>query len=369
MFVAERGGRMPESYGARLRQQREERGIALAAIAKQTRIKESLLEALERDDLSQWPSGFYRRAFFRSYATAICLDQDVALQEFLQAHPEPPEIDVLKAMATALERGDNGSSMTAGFRDVVGSAIGSLSRLRRGVPGEPPAPATTAPEVPPALVVDVAELVQQPAPPEPPDVPESATAPPVAVVAEPASSPESQPVSPQSAAAPATPPDLLALAALCTDLARVDELTDARVLLPEAARLLHARGLIVWLCDEAGSLAPALVHGYSERVLAHLPTVRPDDDNATAAAFRTRQTRVLGEGGQDPGALVVPLLTPTGCAGVLAVELRRGTAPTRTSIGIATILAAQLSQLADRRQRAEAMMFARVAMGGAAQTV
>ena len=47
---------MPESFGARLRQQRERQQIALTAIAEQTKIGLSLLEALERDDLSHWPA-------------------------------------------------------------------------------------------------------------------------------------------------------------------------------------------------------------------------------------------------------------------------------------------------------------------------
>jgi len=47
--------RMPESFGARLRQRREEQQIALSAIAEQIKIKSSLLEALERDDVSHWP--------------------------------------------------------------------------------------------------------------------------------------------------------------------------------------------------------------------------------------------------------------------------------------------------------------------------
>jgi len=63
--------RMSESFGARLRQQRERQHIALATIAEQTKIKVSLLEGLERDDISYWPVGIFRRAFIRSYAHAI----------------------------------------------------------------------------------------------------------------------------------------------------------------------------------------------------------------------------------------------------------------------------------------------------------
>ena len=42
---------MAESFGARLRQQRERQQIALAAIADQTKISLSRLDGLEREDL------------------------------------------------------------------------------------------------------------------------------------------------------------------------------------------------------------------------------------------------------------------------------------------------------------------------------
>jgi transcriptional regulator with XRE-family HTH domain len=83
---------MPENFGARLRQRREEQHIALNAIAEQTKIKMSLLEALERGDVSHWPSGIFRRAFIRAYAKAIALNPDVVVREFLAVHPDPAEI-------------------------------------------------------------------------------------------------------------------------------------------------------------------------------------------------------------------------------------------------------------------------------------
>src|SRR4029453_11101785 len=58
---------MPESFGARLRMRREERQIALTSIAEETKIKLALLEGLERDDVSHWPSGIFRRAYLRAY--------------------------------------------------------------------------------------------------------------------------------------------------------------------------------------------------------------------------------------------------------------------------------------------------------------
>jgi cytoskeletal protein RodZ len=82
---------MLESFGARLRQRREEQGIALGTIAEQTKIKVSLLEALERDDVSHWPSGIFRRAFIRAYAESIGLNPDIVVVEFLELYPDPIE--------------------------------------------------------------------------------------------------------------------------------------------------------------------------------------------------------------------------------------------------------------------------------------
>src|SRR4051794_31058369 len=83
---------MPESFGARLRQRREQQHIALVTIADQTKIKLSLLEALERDDVSRWPAGIFRRAFIRAYAHAIGLEADVVVREFLEIYPDPIEV-------------------------------------------------------------------------------------------------------------------------------------------------------------------------------------------------------------------------------------------------------------------------------------
>jgi cytoskeletal protein RodZ len=77
------------TFGPRLRQERERRQISLASIAANTKISRSLLEALERDDLSRWPTGIFRRSFVRSYAQAIGLDPDDVVREFLERFPDP----------------------------------------------------------------------------------------------------------------------------------------------------------------------------------------------------------------------------------------------------------------------------------------
>jgi cytoskeleton protein RodZ len=84
---------MPEeSFGARLRRERERRDIELASISENTKISVSLFEALERDDVSRWPSGIFRRAFIRSYAVAIGLDAEAIAREFLERYPDPAEV-------------------------------------------------------------------------------------------------------------------------------------------------------------------------------------------------------------------------------------------------------------------------------------
>jgi transcriptional regulator with XRE-family HTH domain len=78
-----------DSFGARLRHERERRKIALRSIAERTKISVRFLEQLERDDVSRWPSGLFRKSFVRAYATAIGLDPDVVLREFAESHPDP----------------------------------------------------------------------------------------------------------------------------------------------------------------------------------------------------------------------------------------------------------------------------------------
>jgi transcriptional regulator with XRE-family HTH domain len=77
-----------QSFGRRLRSQRERLGISLEAIARSTRIHRPLLADLERGDTSKWPGGIYRRAFLREYAAAIGLPVEEVVAEFLELFPE-----------------------------------------------------------------------------------------------------------------------------------------------------------------------------------------------------------------------------------------------------------------------------------------
>lgn len=86
MFVTE-----DESFGKWLRHERERRQISLESVADLTKINIGLLKGLERDDLSRWPSGLFRRSFIRAYATATGLDADTVVLEFQVRFPEHEE--------------------------------------------------------------------------------------------------------------------------------------------------------------------------------------------------------------------------------------------------------------------------------------
>ena len=81
----------PGTLGQMLRRARELRGLTLERIAKETKIPQRHLEALERDNFTAIPTGFYGRAELRTYAQAVGLDQRLALAE-LESALAPPDV-------------------------------------------------------------------------------------------------------------------------------------------------------------------------------------------------------------------------------------------------------------------------------------
>ena len=339
---------MPESFGARLRQRREQQHIALTTIAEQTKIKVSLLEGLERDDIAHWPVDIFRRAFIRSYALAIGLEPNVVLQEFLALHPDVDALPVepLDALAESVR---SRAKPPTRLRFLVGSAISSLSLGRETVADKRSA---TVEDLRVAIEdkrvhaleatpIETVEAIVSENKIENVDS-ETAEDPPVVV---------SAPVTEQAP----FEPDLPAIARLCTGLGRAGTTDVVESLLPEAARILDAAGLIVWIWDpQAGGLKPAMAHGYPFKMLAQLPAVTRDADNATAAAFRAAQTCVVRGNDQFRGAVVVPMMTPDGCAGVLAVEVNNGREQTESIHALASLVAAQLARAIPVERSAEA---------------
>jgi len=319
---------MDESFGTRLRLQRERQQVALATIAEQTKIKLSLLEGLERDDVSHWPEGIFRRAFVRGYARAVGLEPDVVVREFLELHPDSVEVipDVVATPSPGSASVSRRPPMR--LRYLVASAFaalrGALQRMHR-----------RGPAIVSVTVGDRYSFVQrQPV------------------------SPKLEPSAPlvREAAGPDIDTDLSAAAHLCTSLGRVLDARDVAPLLEDAAKILDAVGLIVWSWEPRGrALEPAVAHGYSDAMLAQFPRVRRDSDNAIAAAFRSAETRIVNSAGQATGAVVVPLMAPRGCVGVLALELRHGGEQSESVRAMAAMMAAQLANLVGSAPMAEAV--------------
>ncbi len=107
-----------ESFGLRLRRERERRRIDLTLIAENSKISASLLRDLERDDVTRWPSGIFRRAFIRAYADAVGLDPDQTMREFLERFPDPhdpaPATPTAAATALRLTLEDSGTPFLRG---------------------------------------------------------------------------------------------------------------------------------------------------------------------------------------------------------------------------------------------------------------
>src|SRR6476620_147657 len=76
-----------DTFGPRLRAERERRGISLDTIAAVTNVSADLCDGLERNDVSRWPSGIFARSFVRDYARAIGLDEAEVVNDFCRLFP------------------------------------------------------------------------------------------------------------------------------------------------------------------------------------------------------------------------------------------------------------------------------------------
>jgi GAF domain-containing protein len=163
----------------------------------------------------------------------------------------------------------------------------------------------------------------------------------------------SPPPQPAGGVGPAEP-DLDAVSRLCVAFSRIGDPSTLPQLIQQAAAVLNASGLIVWMANPTTRvLQPVLSHGYSELALTRIGELAPEEDNATAEAYRTSELRIVEGSGDTHGALAVPVITPAGCVGVLAAEIRDGGEKKRARQAVAVIVAAQLASLASESPAAK----------------
>jgi transcriptional regulator with XRE-family HTH domain len=112
------------TLGNWLRHERERRGVTLLEISEQTKLSVPMLQGLENDDLSRWPGGIFRRAFARSYATAIGVDPDLVVRRVEAEHPTQDDSMPVVAAAAQDKRATSGIAM-------LGRSAETLSRAPR----------------------------------------------------------------------------------------------------------------------------------------------------------------------------------------------------------------------------------------------
>ena len=78
------------SFGAKLKQEREKRGVTLEDISRSTKIGTRLLRALEEEHFDQLPGGIFNKGFIRAYARVIGIDEEDAINEYLAATGSGP---------------------------------------------------------------------------------------------------------------------------------------------------------------------------------------------------------------------------------------------------------------------------------------
>jgi hypothetical protein len=136
--------------------------------------------------------------------------------------------------------------------------------------------------------------------------------------------------------------DLKELAGLSVGLSRLSDQAALAGLLAQSAALMDARGIIIWM-GAGTELFAVAAHGYDEALLARIRPIARDADNATADAWRSGELRRVPADSSGRGAICAPLLGPTGCAGVFAVEVGSERDDDGATQAVAVIVASQLA--------------------------
>ncbi len=76
------------SFGARLKREREQRGISIDDVALSTKIGTRFLRAMEEEKFDQLPGGIFNRGFVRAYARRVGIDEEQAVADYLEATGE-----------------------------------------------------------------------------------------------------------------------------------------------------------------------------------------------------------------------------------------------------------------------------------------
>jgi cytoskeleton protein RodZ len=150
--------------GRSLQQARERKGLELAQVAAETRIRASYLAALESERFDALPGRAYARAFLREYAEHLGLDGQRLLEEYEVRFPDVEEAPLAPARLPQPVRLKPYAAAAAGLAALL--LLGLLAWHSGGGDRMTAIP-TTAPAPPPSPSPGT-ETVTAPATPRPP---------------------------------------------------------------------------------------------------------------------------------------------------------------------------------------------------------
>lgn len=78
------------SIGETLAEQRREAGLTITQVSSQTRIRETVIRAIERDDFSLCGGNFYARGHIKGIARVVGLDPEPLIREYDDEHGGAP---------------------------------------------------------------------------------------------------------------------------------------------------------------------------------------------------------------------------------------------------------------------------------------
>lgn len=111
-------------FGRYLLSQRQLRGLSLDDIAKQTKIPPTLIGALEQGQAERFPERVFVLNYIRSYASAVGLSPDDAVNRFHEI-PEAPKAE--RFDPAALEKDRRARASNAAWTTLLVSLLGALA--------------------------------------------------------------------------------------------------------------------------------------------------------------------------------------------------------------------------------------------------
>ena len=168
-----------ESFGARLKREREQRKITLDDIALSTKIGARFLAALEEEQFDRLPGGIFNKSFVRAYARYLGIDEAQAVADYVAASTEtlpesqPEETIDLAVMAAQSKKTDRGGGIPWGAFALALLIVafsfavwGFYSREKTARPTRTVIPAPLAKASAPGPANVVPDASSQPAPPQ-----------------------------------------------------------------------------------------------------------------------------------------------------------------------------------------------------------